>query len=146
MKSGPNRRRFIETTSWTGAGLSLGLAAVSRLPARAEINQDKPAILGGKPVRTEPLHPWPVTDEREDKAILEVVHSGKWFRGNGKNVAKFEETFAKAAGAKYCVLTNSGTSALFTSLGAVGVSAGDEVLVAPYTFIATVNVILLHHA
>ena len=85
-------------------------------------------------------------DEREDKAMLETVRSGKWFRGNGKNVTRFEEAYAKATGAKNCLATNSGTSALFTSLAAVGVQAGDEVIVAPYTFIATVNVILLHHA
>ena len=59
---------------------------------------------------------------------------------------RFEQAYAKATGAKNCLATNSGTSALFTSLNAVGVSAGDEVIVAPYTFIATVNVILLHHA
>ena len=53
--------------------------------------------------------------------MLETVRSGKWFRGNGPNVAHFEEAYAKATGAKNCIATNSGTSALFTSLTASGI-------------------------
>ena len=48
--------------------------------------------------------------------------------------------------AKYCVATASGTTALFTSLNALGVGAGDEVLVPPYTFVATINVVFLQNA
>ena len=150
MNQHMNRRRFLGTTAVAGAGVSLTLAQVGRAenasPPPGVGLADKPALLGGQPVRTRPPHRWPVIDEREDKAMLETVRSGKWFRGNGPNVAHFEQAYAKATGAKNCVATNSGTSALFTSLAAVGVSAGDEVIVAPYTFIATVNVILLHHA
>jgi dTDP-4-amino-4,6-dideoxygalactose transaminase len=148
MKTNISRRDFISSTAVAGAGLSLSLsnAAQAENTGAALSGSDKPALLGGKPVRTKPTHQWPVFDEREDKAILEAVHSGKWFRGSGKNVASFESAYAKATGAKNCLATNSGTSALFSSLEAVGVSAGDEVIVAPYTFIATVNVILLHHA
>src|SRR6185503_8180877 len=42
--------------------------------------------------------------------------------------------------------TANGTSALITSLQALGVGAGDEVIVPPYTFVATVNAVLLLHA
>ncbi|HEY3839669.1 MAG TPA: DegT/DnrJ/EryC1/StrS family aminotransferase, partial [Bryobacteraceae bacterium] len=42
--------------------------------------------------------------------------------------------------------TANGTSALFTSLNAIGVEPGDEVIVPPYTFIATVNVVLRQYA
>ena len=150
MNQHMNRRRFLGTTAVAGAGVSLTLAQVGRAENSSQSSgvglADKPALLGGQPVRTRPPHQWPVIDEREDKAMLATVRSGKWFRGNGPNVAHFEQAYAKATGAKNCVATNSGTSALFTSLAAVGVSAGDEVIVAPYTFIATVNVILLHHA
>ena len=150
MNQHMNRRQFLGTTAVAGAGVSLTLAQVARAQNADQTPgvgaADKPALLGGQPVRTRLPHQWPVIDEREDKAMLATVRSGKWFRGNGPNVAHFEQAYAKATGAKNCLATNSGTSALFTSLAAVGVSAGDEVIVAPYTFIATVNVILLHHA
>ncbi len=142
MNNSMNRRRFLGAATITGAGLALSFSP----HARAQSADSKPALLGGKPVRSRPPREWPIIDGREDNAMLETVRSGKWFRGNGKNVARFEAAYARATGAKNCLLTNSGTSALFTSLAAVGVSAGDEVIVAPYTFIATVNVVLLHHA
>ena len=141
MNGNMNRRRFLTTAAVASAAATLPLSAA---PGQGAMG--RPALLGGKPVRARPPHRWPVFDEREDKAILEAVHSGKWYRGSGKNVSQFEAAYAKATGAKNCLATNSGTSALFASLNAVGVSAGDEVIVAPYTFIATVNVILLHHA
>ena len=150
MNQSMNRRQFLGTTAIAGAGVTLSLSQAVRAqnagPSPGVGAGEKPALLGGKPVRNKPLNKWPVIDEREDKAMLETVRSGKWFRGNGPNVTRFEQAYAKATGAKNCVATNSGTSALFTSLAAVGVAAGDEVIVAPYTFIATVNVILLHHA
>ena len=49
-------------------------------------------------------------------------------------------------GAKGCVATASGTTALFTSLNALGVGPGDEVIVPPYTFVATINVVMLQFA
>ena len=146
MKDHLNRRQFLGTTAIAGAGITLSLTPMARGADASAATGDKPALLGGKPVRSRPPRDWPIFDEREDKAMLETIHSGKWFRGSGKKVTGFEEAYAKATGARNCLATNSGTSALFTSLAAVGVSAGDEVIVAPYTFIATVNVILLHHA
>ena len=47
---------------------------------------------------------------------------------------------------RFCLATANGTSALLTSLNAMGIEPGDEVIVPPYTFIATVNVVLRHHA
>ena len=117
MKSSMNRRQFLGSTAIAGAGVTLSLSQVVRAQ---NAGSDKPALLGGKPVRTRPPREWPIMDEREDKAMLETVRSGKWFRGNGKNVSRFEEAYAKATGAKNCLATNSGTSALFTSLAAVG--------------------------
>lgn len=147
MNKNITRREFLGSTAMAGAGVSLSLSGAARGQAPAGSGAgEKPALLGGTPVRTRAAHKWPVFDEREEKAMVETVRSGHWFRGSGKNVVSFEQAYAKAAGAKNCIATNSGTSALFTSLAALGVSAGDEVIVAPYTFIATVNVILLHHA
>jgi dTDP-4-amino-4,6-dideoxygalactose transaminase len=71
-----------------------------------------------------------------------ILRSGKWYRGNGKNVARFEEVYSQLTGARACLATANGTSALFTSLNTTGIEPGDEVIVPPYTFIATVNAVL----
>lgn len=59
----------------------------------------------------------------------------------GKPVEEFEQKFAKLLGTKYAIGVNSGTDALFLSLKAIGVEAGDEVITTPNTFIATVGAI-----
>src|SRR5262249_28580766 len=71
---------------------------------------------------------------------------GKWCRLNGNYANTFEKAYARRTGTKYCTVTANGTSALFAALNALGVGPGDEVLVPPYTFVATVNVVLLQHA
>src|ERR1700722_3335434 len=55
----------------------------------------------------------------------------------GPDVVQFEKDFAKFCGAQHCVAFNSGTSALHIALMLLGVSAGDEVITTPYTFVAT---------
>ena len=103
-------------------------------------------MLGGKPVRREPFPGWPRFDQRDEKNLLDVLHSGKWFRGGGECVNRFEAAYAELTGAKHCVATANGTSALFASLAALGIEPGDEVIVPPYTFIATINSVLLQYA
>ena len=68
--------------------------------------------------------------------------AGRWCRLDGNDANRFEESWAHLLGAKGCVATASGTTALFTSLNALGVGPGDEVIVPPYTFVATVNAVL----
>jgi perosamine synthetase len=135
MNSSLDRRRFLSTVA--GAALLSPLAC-------AETR--KPTVLGGKPVRTAPFPSWPVVDSREEKALLDVLHGGKWFRGDGKVVDQFEDAYARVTGSKYCLATANGTSALLASLGALDIGPGDEVIVPPYTFIATVNAVLMFHA
>ena len=74
------------------------------------------------------------------------MRSGKWYRGDGGHVAEFETGYAKLLGAKRCLATASGTTALLVSLHVMDVDAGDEVIVSPYTFIATYNAILINKA
>ncbi len=135
MKPPVSRRNFLAAASAATAGVSLAAPSNQTL-----------ALLGGKPVRTAPFPSWPRFDKVEEHAWLEVLRSGKWFRGYGKQVDRFEQAYAQLTGAKHCLATANGTSALFTSLNALGVGPGDEVLVPPYTFIATINVVLLQHA
>lgn len=111
-------------------------------PRRANGATTKPAALGGAPLRTEPFPSWPVTDDLEDKALLKVLHSGKWSRGNGSQVNRFEQEYAQLTGAKHCLAAANGTSALQIALNAIDVQAGDEVVVPPYTFVATINAVL----
>jgi dTDP-4-amino-4,6-dideoxygalactose transaminase len=115
-------------------------------PTVSAAGADKPALLGGPPVRSTPFPSWPVVDEREEKALLDTLHGGRWFRGSGQTVTRFEEAWATLTGARHCLATANGTSALFASLAGLDVGPGDEVILPPYTFVATVNVILLHHA
>ena len=75
-----------------------------------------------------------------------MLRSGKWYRGNGQQTRKFEEEFRILTGARHCLATANGTSALYVALNALGIEPGDEVIVPPYTFIATVNVVLRQHA
>jgi len=138
MKSSLDRRRFLATAAATSAALSV--------TSTTSADQDKPALLGGKPVRREPFPGWPRFDRREEKALLDVLHSGKWYRGGAEHVNRFESAFADLTGAKHCVATANGTSALFASLAALGIEPGDEVIVPPYTFIATINAVLLQYA
>lgn len=69
----------------------------------------------------------------------ETLRSG-WLT-TGSRVREFEEEFARRVGAKYAVATNSGTAALHIALEALGVGAGDEVMVPTMTFAATAEVV-----
>jgi perosamine synthetase len=135
MNSEFTRRGFLAAAPATGAAFTATAAEVQ-----------KPALLGGKKVRTGPFAAWPKFDEREERALLDVLHSGKWYRGNGQFVKKFEQAYAELTKAKECLATCNGTAALFISLNVLGVEPGDEVIIPPYTFIATANVVLSQHA
>lgn len=97
------------------------------------------ALNGGAPVRsaTSPWHSWPVFDDLERKALLDTLESGKWFLD--ARIKKFEQEYAAFQDAKHCVAVNSGTAGLEICLEALGVGPGDEVIVPPYTFIATAS-------
>jgi dTDP-4-amino-4,6-dideoxygalactose transaminase len=137
MKSPLDRRRFLATSAATTAALSAGSGSGAE--------QDRPALLGGKPIRRERFPGWPQVNEQDEKNVLDVLHSGRWFRGVGECVNRFESAYAQLNGAKHCVATANGTSALITSLAAIGIGPGDEVIVPPYTFIATINSVLMHY-
>jgi len=137
------RRQFIAAAS---AG-SLAAVTSGAIPAYGNLSgkAGKPAILGGRPVRTKPFPGWPIWDKNNDeKLILSVLRSGVWSRA--KVVAEFEKEYAELMGAKRCLATTNGTNALLTALHILGIGIGDEVLVGPYTFIASIDVIFLSGA
>ena len=122
------------------------------------------AIFGGAPQRTKPFPSWPAYDENEERALLEVLHSGSWwhyFQGEAVNpagarnegpleprskVAEFQEAFARLQGARYGLACANGSVALEVALKALGVGPGDEVIVPAYTFVATASAVLMVNA
>lgn len=101
------------------------------------------AIHGGTPVRTEPIGQWPVFGTEEEELLLEALHSGIWGSIDGTFVKRLEVEFAALQGARHGVACVNGTMALSVALKALGVGPGDEVLVPPYTFIATASAALM---
>lgn len=98
----------------------------------------KLAINGGNPVCTKPWPQWPQWDEREKTQILRVLESGEWGGANAA-VNEFEARFAARHEAAHCCTVTNGTQSLEAALRVLGVGPGDEIIVPPYTFIATAN-------
>jgi dTDP-4-amino-4,6-dideoxygalactose transaminase len=141
-KEDVTRRTFLTSAS---AGTVAAVAAGGNL-ALGQLRTDasKPAILGGKPIRSKSWPKWPVWAKEDEELVLSVLRSGVWSRAGV--VKEFEANYAELIGAKRCLATTNGTNALLTSLEALKIGAGDEVLVSSYTWIATIDVILLTKA
>ncbi len=134
------RRQFVAATSLG----SLAAVAGQAVPAHAAMagGAGKLAIKGGSPVRTKGFGGWPIWDQQHDEErVLAVLRGGVWSRA--KVVTEFEQKWAAMLGAKRCLATVNGTNALVTAINALDIGAGDEVLVGPYTFIASVSTIML---
>ena len=96
----------------------------------------KLALNGGEPVVKSGLgKSWPIFDETEENALLEVLRSGAWNRR--EKVDEVGEKFAAYHDAEYGIPLANGTVALQCALKAAGVTAGDEVIVPALTFVAT---------
>ncbi|MCX6048991.1 MAG: DegT/DnrJ/EryC1/StrS family aminotransferase [Chloroflexi bacterium] len=102
----------------------------------------KLAINGGIPVRTEAWPQWPQWDGRERQGLMDVLESGVW-GGFNEVVGKFEQAFGKRHQAKHCVTAANGSLSLEAALRVLDIGYGDEVIVPPYTFIATANAVRL---
>ena len=79
-------------------------------------------------------------DNEIEEAVIHVLRSGIYV--NGEFNKQFEQKFADFCSTKFAVTTNSGTSALFLALMALGIGKGDEVIVPSHTYIASVSSIL----
>lgn len=141
-----SRREFLKQNSMAG----LGAAAAMALPGGNVLNymtrkHDTPALLGGNPVVSPDWPEWPRWyPEKDEQRLLEVMRSGVWSRSDV--VAEFEQEWAKTIGTERCLALVNGTNALQTSLAQLDVGWGDEVIVSPYTFIASVSSILANGA
>jgi dTDP-4-amino-4,6-dideoxygalactose transaminase len=104
------------------------------------------AINGGYPVAPFGLRTrWPVYDESDIHAVLEVLTSGKWCALGHTTYSKngqFERAFADYLGVDYGILVDNGTDAIALALKAGGINVGDEVIVPAVTFVATATAVL----
>ncbi|MGE0760960.1 MAG: DegT/DnrJ/EryC1/StrS family aminotransferase [Pirellulaceae bacterium] len=141
-----NRRGFLQQSSIGAAGLTMAAGVLGSSSVHAAAAASKPALLGGTPVRTKGFPGWPVVQQNDRDSWRKVLDEGRWCRLEGQHANQFEKAYAALTGTRHCVVTANGTSALFTSLNAMGIGPGDEVIVPPYTFVATINVVLLNYA
>lgn len=136
-----SRREFIKYNSIAGAGAIIASGITPSVFANSSKKAALPAVLGGDPAAKIVWPQWPMWNpETDEKLVLEALRSGVWSRQ--KLVNEFEKEWAKASGAKRCITVVNGTNALIVSLIQLGIGAGDEVLIPPYTFIATPQAVL----
>ncbi|MAG35122.1 MAG: pyridoxal-5'-phosphate-dependent protein [Dehalococcoidia bacterium] len=106
------------------------------------------ALLGGVPKVTRPIPLWPAVGDAEIDAVVEALHRSRSdvqylnSMPGGGPVAALEEQFAEHFGVRYALASASGAASLHMALYAIGVEAGDEVIVSPYTWGQTVSPIL----
>ncbi|MXO75487.1 aminotransferase [Altererythrobacter aerius] len=85
------------------------------------------------------IAPWPAYDEEEADAVAAVIRSGRVNYWTGEETRAFEREFAAFADCSHAVAVANGTLALDLALKALGIGPGDEVVVTPRTFIASVS-------
>lgn len=90
-------------------------------------------------MRSAPWPEWPERGAPEEEAVLRVVRSGRWggYPAPGPEAQRFQAAFADFIGAEHAVVAANGTVTLEVALRALGVKAGDEVIVPALTWVAT---------
>jgi len=151
------RRDFIRATGLAAAGAMLGpdmlrAATPAPLPTTTApastsgaltttARSSSPAVLGGTPIRTKPWPTWPIWNKDTDEPlVVDDLRSGIWSRAD--LTTRLEKEWGAYVGTQRCLMVVNGTNALITSLLQMGIGGGDEVIVPPYTFIATVAAVL----
>jgi dTDP-4-amino-4,6-dideoxygalactose transaminase len=86
--------------------------------------------------------PWPSFTEEEANAVRDVILSNKVNYWTGQECRQFEQEFAKWTGCEHAVAVSNGTLALDVALKALNIGPGDEVVVTPRTFLASVSCII----
>jgi dTDP-4-amino-4,6-dideoxygalactose transaminase len=89
-----------------------------------------------------PFSPWPSFGMDEAEAVSRVLLSNRVNYWTGTEAREFEKEFAVWAGVRFAVALANGTVALDVALKALGVGPGDEVVVTPRTFIASVSCVV----
>ncbi|MFN7445784.1 MAG: DegT/DnrJ/EryC1/StrS family aminotransferase [Curvibacter sp.] len=89
-----------------------------------------------------PFSPWPSYTEEEALAVQQVLLSNKVNYWTGTECREFEREFATWCGTRYAIALSNGTLALDLALKGLGIGPGDEVVVTPRTFIASVSCVV----
>jgi dTDP-4-amino-4,6-dideoxygalactose transaminase len=89
-----------------------------------------------------PFSPWPSFTAEESDAVQRVLMSNKVNYWTGTECREFEKEFAQWAGVGYAVALANGTLALDVALKALNIGPGDEVVVTPRTFIASISTVV----
>lgn len=103
------------------------------------------AINGGNALHTTGWPTWPPKDPGFLEKLSQVLDNGIWGVGGPMNKA-LAEAFKQVCDCQFVIPNTSGTIALQLALGALGVGAGDEVIVPPYTFVATASSVVASNA
>jgi perosamine synthetase len=103
---------------------------------------DRPALLGGQPLRPQGPPPWPVDDGEVADILRELAASRDWGRYHGPWCDRLIATLQSLTGSEHVLLCSSGTAAVELALRGVQVSPGDEVLLAAYDFKANFTNVL----
>jgi L-glutamine:scyllo-inosose aminotransferase len=117
---------------------------VLRTAWKKEAAMDTLALFGGTPVRSEPFSPWPFFDDRERQHLLKALESRNWggYPFPSALAERFGRKFAKAHGANYGIPCANGSVTMEIALQAMGLKAGEEVIVPAYTFMATASCVV----
>lgn len=89
-----------------------------------------------------PFAPWPDYSEAEAEAVARVIRSGRVNYWTGTEGREFEREFAAWTGTQHAIAVSNGTLALDLALKGLGIAAGDEVIVTPRSFIASVSCVV----
>ena len=90
--------------------------------------------------------PWPCFGDDENDAVTRVLRSGNVNQWTGPEVTGFENEYADYVGVKYAVAVANGSVALDIALAILGIGSGDEVIVTPRSFVASVSCVALRGA
>src|SRR5271154_1792104 len=148
-RHGPSsRRRRAPLVRQSGDGVRRSRNAVSQCPRCPSLPKPRVPVIPNRThlpkdsIMRSSFLPYclPSIGEEEIAEVAESLRSG-WVT-TGPKVKRFEQEFADYVGAKHALAVNSCTAALHTSLAALDVGPGDEVIVPTLTFCATANVVV----
>ena len=137
------RRNFVKQTSTGTAGVLLTATGVPSFYAFSNQGPEKPALLGGNPVRPKGSSlgvKWPIFDDSDIKMYVDAYKNKNWSEHNFADSelgVQFQNQYAKLMGVNYCAITNAGTNALEAAQRAFDIGPGDEVITQTNTFVAT---------
>ena len=95
---------------------------------------NRPALLGGSPIRPEGPPSWPPADEDVHQAIQDAIRDGSWGNYQGPHGPRLEAALRDFFGVEFSLLCGSGTFAVELALRALKIGPGDEVIMAAYDY------------